>query len=273
MSGFDLESWTRRHRELLEPRLASMFADAFPPRLQEACRYPIQTGGKRMRPLLCFAAAESVGGDATAVLAPAMAVELLHTYSLVHDDLPCMDDDDERRGRPTVHKVYGDAMAVLVGDALLTESFAVLAHAPRLVAELARAGGAVGMIAGQVLDISGGMTTLEALHQLHRAKTGALIRCAVRMGGIGAGASESELAALTTFGEAVGLAFQVHDDLLDADQDAGDDGPPSFVRFFGREGTAHRARLLVDEAAAAVAHLPRPDALLALARFTVERAV
>lgn len=273
MSGFDLGGWTKSRRALLEPRLLDTFPDAFPPRLQEACRYPIHTGGKRMRPLLCFAAAECVGGQAEAVLAPAMAVELLHTYSLVHDDLPCMDDDDERRGRPTVHKVYGDAMAVLVGDALLTESFAVLAEHPRLVAELARAGGASGMIAGQVLDISGGITTLDALHQLHRAKTGALIRCAVRMGAIASGATDAQLAALTTFGEAVGLAFQVHDDLLDADQDAGADGPPSFVRFFGKDGTAARAAALIDEAAAAVAHLPHPEALLALARYTVERTV
>lgn len=268
---FSLASWSTACLAPFEDALAARFADAFPPRLQEACRYPLQTGGKRIRPLLCFAAAEAVGAPAEAAMLPALAVELLHTYSLVHDDLPCMDDDDLRRGRPTVHKVYGEALGVLVGDALLTDAFAVLAPAPALVAELAHAGGAAGMIAGQVLDISGGIGDLDALLALHRAKTGALIRGAVRMGAIAGGASPGQLVSLTRYGEAVGLAFQVWDDWLDAEQDAGDDGPPSFVRFFGKDGTAERARALADDAIAALADVPGADALVAIARFTVDR--
>lgn len=266
-------SWASERLAVFEPALAGAFADAFPPALQSACRYPLTTGGKRMRPLLVFAAAESVGGSSTAALPAALAVELLHTYSLVHDDLPCMDDDDERRGRPTVHKVYGEAVAVLVGDALQTEAFAMLAPNSTLCAELARASGAAGMVAGQFLDIAGGITTMEALIDLHAAKTGALIRAAVRMGGLSAGARGSALAALTAYGEAVGLAFQVHDDVLDADADADDAGPPSFVKLLGLAGATAAAAAYAGTAIAAAETLPSPAALIALARFSVERAV
>lgn len=276
MTAFDLAAWSEPRLRLVEARLAACFADAWPERLREACHYPLQTGGKRMRPLLCLAAAEAVGGDAGAAVDAAAAVELVHTYSLVHDDLPCMDDDQLRRGRPTVHVVYGEALGVLVGDALLTEAFAVLAataHGPRLAAELARAAGAGGMIAGQVADIAGGITELDALVRLHRAKTGALLRAAARMGAICAGADPAALAAVDAYGDALGLAFQVHDDLLDADQDAGDDGPPSFVKLLGAAGTAAAARRYADEALDAVAGLRAPQALQALARYTVERSV
>lgn len=275
---FSLPAWSATVLPRFEARLLACFADARPERLVEACRYPLQTGGKRVRPLLCFAAAEAVGASAERALDVAVAVELLHTYSLVHDDLPCMDDDDERRGRPTVHKVYGDGVAVLVGDALLTEAFAVLAGAPEaaaLVRELAQAGGAGGMIAGQAYDIGmdGPIGDVERLRTLHRAKTGALIRGAVRMGAIAAGASADHLARLTRYAEEVGLAFQVHDDVLDADQDNKAGGPPSFVKLLGLDGARGVAQAHMQAARAALDGLPAPEALAGIAVYTVERAV
>lgn len=274
-----LRVWANEAASRVEALLVGRFSDAWPNRFAEACVYPLQTGGKRMRPLLCLAAAEAIGGDPAgqAALCAAGALELVHTYSLVHDDLPSMDDDDERRGRPTVHVVYGDGPAVLVGDALLTEAFALLAEAgptaPLLVAELARAAGHRGMIGGQAADVGmgGPVRDLDALLRCHRGKTGALLRAAARMGGIAAGADGCALAALTAYGEAVGLAFQLADDVLDADQDAGDAGPPSYVRLLGLAETERRARALLDDALAALAPLPAPAKLNALARYTVER--
>lgn len=282
-ADFPLAAWTAAQLARFEPALAQVFAEAWPATFREACCYPLQTGGKRIRPLLCLAAAEAVRPDADvegAPLAAALALELLHTYSLVHDDLPCMDDDDERRGRPTVHVVYGQGTAVLVGDALLTEAFAVLASLPAglsgaLVRELAAAGGARGMIAGQAVDIGldGPIVTREALERLHRAKTGALLRASVRMGALAVGASPAELDALSTYGDAVGLAFQVQDDILDADEDSGAEGPPSFVKLLGLEGASRLAREEAARADAAVASLPAPLALRALARLIVDRTV
>jgi geranylgeranyl pyrophosphate synthase len=220
-----------------------------------------------------------LGHDSPLAEAAAVAIELVHTYSLVHDDLPAMDDDDERRGRPTAHRVYGEGAAVLIGDALLTEAFVVLAEqgpaAMPLVVELGRAAGHRGMIGGQALDIGmdGRIGDLDSLMKLHRGKTGALIRCAARMAGLAAGANAHSLQALTQWGEAVGLAFQMADDILDAEQDAGEDGPPSYVKLMGIEDTRDRARALLDEALAAVAGLPQPQMLQALARHAVEREV
>ncbi|MDP2311211.1 MAG: polyprenyl synthetase family protein [Pseudomonadota bacterium] len=275
-----LAAWAAPRITAFEEALLGTFPDALPATLREACIYPLQTGGKRVRPLLTLAACESVGGDWRVALPAAVAVELLHTYSLVHDDLPCMDDDDVRRGRPTVHVRYGENVAVLVGDALLTESFAVLAgagYAPslamKLVTELARAGGAQGMIAGQAFDIGmgGPVRELDPLVRLHRLKTGALIRCAVRMGGLCGGATD--LGALDAYGDAVGLAFQVHDDVLDADQDADEGGPPSFVKLLGVDATRLAAIAHAERASTAIAGLANADALRALARFTVERSI
>lgn len=275
-----LAAWAAPRLAAVEAALGATFTDAVPGPLGDACRYPLQTGGKRIRPLLALAACEAVGGDWRAAVPAAVAIELLHTYSLVHDDLPCMDDDAERRGRPTVHVVYGENIAVLVGDALLTEAFGTLAgagYAPalatRLVAELARAGGAAGMIGGQAIDIgmAGPVREMDALLLLHRLKTGALIRAAVRMGGLVGGAAD--LAALDAYGDGVGLAFQIQDDVLDADQDADADGPPSFVKLLGLNGTRAAAADHAEHALTAVAALPNADALRLLARFTVDRAI
>ena len=192
-----------------------------PATLHAAMRYTVFAGGKRLRPVLCLAAAEACGGIRANALAAACAVELLHTYSLVHDDLPCMDDDDLRRGRPTCHKVYGEGLAVLCGDALLTHAFAVLAQAPAtrryttgdLVAALAQAGDSTHLIEG-----AGNKLTRPDLVRIHEAKTAALLTAGLRLGAMSANASPAKLAALTTFGQALGLAFQVIDDILDVTQ-------------------------------------------------------
>ncbi len=202
---------------------------AEPRSIHSAMRYSLFAGGKRIRPVLAMSAACAVSDEPTGVENAAVTLELIHTYSLIHDDLPALDNDDLRRGRPTCHKVYGDAMAILAGDALLTLAFEVLGrlpHAPadvriRLVEELARASGTVGgMIGGQVNDIEGERKTPTArlLESIHRAKTGALIRASVRMGAIYRGASEVQLAALTEYGEHIGLAFQIVDDILDVEE-------------------------------------------------------
>jgi geranylgeranyl pyrophosphate synthase len=276
-----LGPWAKAGREQVDALLAARFEDAWPPRFQEACRYPIATGGKRMRPLLVLAAAEALGrsGDAT-VQHAAAAVELVHAYSLVHDDLPAMDDDAERRGRPTVHIAYDEATAILVGDALLTEAFAVIADCPASAESriamtrcLARAAGHRGMVGGQAADVGlgGPVGDLDALLALHRGKTGALIQAAVQLGGLAAGADAADLERLGAYGAAVGLAFQLADDVLDSDQDAGEHGPPSFVKLMGAEATQTRARALVEEAIAAIAPLPPPQRLITLARFTIDR--
>jgi geranylgeranyl diphosphate synthase type II len=191
-------------------------------------RYSVFAGGKRLRPVLCLAAAEACGGEIPNALAAACAVELMHTYSLVHDDLPAMDDDDLRRGRPTCHKVYGEGMAVLCGDALLTESFAVLARTTPTkrygtrdyIAELADTGGSRKLIGGQVMDLEGEgqKLTKRDLVRIHEAKTAALLTTSLRLGAMTANATPAKLQALTLFGHALGLAFQVIDDILDVTQ-------------------------------------------------------
>jgi geranylgeranyl diphosphate synthase type II len=199
-----------------------------PATIHAAMRYSVFAGGKRLRPVLCLAAAEACGGEVSNALAPACALELMHTYSLVHDDLPAMDDDDLRRGRPTCHKVYGEGMAVLCGDALLTESFIVLAQTAATkrygtrdyVTELAVTGGSQKLIGGQVMDLEGEgkKLTKRDLVRIHEAKTAALLTSALRLGGMTANATPAKLEALTKFGHALGLAFQVIDDILDVTQ-------------------------------------------------------
>lgn len=200
-------------------------AESEPPEtIHRAMRYSVFAGGKRIRPILCLEAARTVAGaDPGGIEEVACSLELIHTYSLIHDDLPALDNDDLRRGRPTSHKVFGEAMAILAGDALLTYAFEVLARAGSapLVDELARAAGTVGgMIAGQVHDLEGENQppTAELLDRIHRAKTGALLRCSLRLGAMHAGATTAQLDALSRFGEHIGLAFQIVDDILDVTQ-------------------------------------------------------
>lgn len=203
--------------------------DTPPAVIHRAMRYSLFAGGKRIRPFLCLEGARVVADQTPGLAAAACSLEMVHTYSLIHDDLPALDNDDLRRGRPTSHKVFGEAMAILAGDGLLTHAFQVLGQLQgvepvrraRLVEELAVAAGTVGgMIGGQVNDLEGEnqTPTPELLESIHRAKTGALLRASVRMGAILAGASEAEFDALSRYGEHIGLAFQIVDDILDVEQ-------------------------------------------------------
>lgn len=264
-----------------------------PVTIHEAMRYSIFAGGKRLRPALVIATGEVFDADEQALLPTACALEMIHTYSLIHDDLPAMDNDDLRRGRPTNHKVYGEAMAILAGDALLTQAFITLANLEgvsaetkvRVSAEVAQAAGTVNaLIGGQVLDIQneGRPVTAEELDAIHRAKTGALIRCCVRVGAMIGGASDSELQLLTEYAEKSGLAFQIADDVLDATatseelgKTAGKDEASqkaTYVALYGIESARHRAEKLCQEAINALQHIERETAQLeAIARFIVER--
>lgn len=196
-----------------------------PPVIYEAMRYSLFAGGKRLRPILLMAAVDAVGGKGSDYLPVACGLEMIHTYSLIHDDLPAMDNDDFRRGKPTNHKVFGEGMAILAGDALLTQAFDVILSQPgvaaatllRVTREIAAAAGPAGMIGGQTVDLlsEGKMLDLDTLRYMHEAKTGALFRTALRSGGLLAGASDDKLTALTTYAEQFGLAFQITDDILD----------------------------------------------------------
>ena len=225
MTDAELARYLAARRRLVDGALRA----CLPPgrsRLGQAMRYSLLGGGKRLRPIVALAAAEAAGGSARAVLPFACALEMIHTYSLVHDDLPAMDDDDIRRGRPTCHKVYGEGLAILVGDALLTEAFGLLSSARGVppartlaaVTEVARAAGAGGMVGGQALDLAaeGMRASLATLRAIHARKTGALFRVAARAGGLVAGAPPAVLRRLTDYGEHLGLAFQIADDILDA---------------------------------------------------------
>lgn len=228
----EVDRWMKNTRSLVEKSLRSAVpaASAKPATIHRAMRYSLLSGGKRLRPLLCCAASEACGGTALTALPAACAVEMIHAYSLVHDDLPCMDDDDLRRGRPTSHKVFGEGMAVLAGDALLTGAFAVLSaarpagsySAADLVAELARAAGSRGLIAGQAADLEaeGRRPSEPALYFIHAAKTGMLLRASLKLGAMCAGARKGQVNALDRFGFCLGLAFQIQDDILDATQTA-----------------------------------------------------
>ena len=257
-----------------------------PDALCEAVRYSLFAGGKRLRPALALGAAEVVSGDDEAALPAACALEMIHTYSLIHDDLPAMDDDDLRRGKPALHKVYGDALAILAGDALLTMAFDVLARTndPQVVQEIAQAAGAAGMVGGQVIDLEseGKPIQFETLRRMHACKTGALIRASVRSGAMLARARPEELDALTRFAEHIGLAFQITDDLLDITGTEQVLGKPIGSAAARKKATypalvgLNRARELAQKAAEdAIAALApfgvEADLFRALARFTVER--
>jgi geranylgeranyl diphosphate synthase type II len=254
-------------------------ADAAPAALHAAMRHILFPGGKRLRPGLAFAAAEAVGAAPECALPAAAAVELLHTYSLVHDDLPCMDDDDERRGRPSVHKAYGEATAVLAGDALLTAAFECLCRenggseaAARLAAsrDLAVASGSLGLVGGQEDDLRFDPAEVDGqrIESVHRRKSAALIAASITCGARLAGASEAIVERLQRCGLAVGVAFQIADDVLDA----GEDDPCSLVRAIGVDASRARAEALLEEAQAEIADLgDRAEPLRGLVRYAVRR--
>ncbi len=266
-----------------------------PPVLLEAMRYSLLAGGKRLRPALVFAAAGLYGLTPAQVMPTACALEMIHTYSLVHDDLPCMDDDDLRRGMPTNHKVYGEAVATLVGDGLLTLAFEMLARqaevhevspaaALRVVAEVATGAGAAGMVGGQVEDLAweGRMADGPQLERIHAMKTGALFRVSLRAGALLGGATEEELAALDAYAAQFGLAFQIQDDVLDVTGDTAKTGKATgrdlkhekstYVSLYGLRGAQERARQAVEGAIAALSPFgERARILIQLARFVVDR--
>jgi len=289
--GHYLELRQARVEVMLGQRLEG-FGDRVPSRLLEAMRYSLLGGGKRLRPILCLAFAEAAGLQSNAggklTEDAACALEFIHTYSLIHDDLPAMDDDDLRRGQPTNHKVFGEATAILAGDGLLTEAFGLLASGSEplrltLVRELAAAAGAAGMVGGQVLDIATDRPAEEGyLLRLHRLKTGALIRAACRMGVLCGGGNQAQLEAAATFGDSIGLAFQVADDVLDVAGDPGKLGKPAgadaaagrytFPAVIGLARSRKMMELRVEMAIAAISPLESsPGPLAALARYVVER--
>ena len=285
--------WEKR-RALVEERLVRELRtdEAFDARLAESMEYSLTAGGKRLRPILLMAAADAAGGRGEDYLTSACAVEMIHTYSLIHDDLPAMDDDDYRRGKLTNHKVYGAGLATLAGDALLTMAFELLARQQgvpaetmlRVVREISEAAGANGMVGGQALDLAseGKRIDMDTLRRMHMAKTGALFRASVRSGAILGGADEAQLAALTEYAEAFGLAFQITDDILDVTGDAAAIGKPvgsdernhksTYVTLTSLEEAKRLAREAADRAHEALAPLGEKAAFLdELAEYLVTR--
>lgn len=290
---FDFDGWMRAQLARVEDALSHWVCPDAPAGLGEAMRYAVLDGGKRLRPLLVLAACEAVGGNAQAALRAACAVELIHAYSLVHDDMPCMDNDVMRRGKPTVHVRFGEARALLAGDALQALAFELLtpeegvppAMQARLCRELARAAGADGMAGGQAIDLAsvGLQLSEDQLRQMHRLKTGALLQASVVMGAVCGQPPEGTLRALSDYGAAMGLAFQVVDDVLDVTQDsatlgktAGKDAAsdkPTYVSLMGLEAARAHAEALRAQALAALAASGLTDtrALAALADMVVRR--
>lgn len=264
----NLREYLAQQQQLVDAELDRLVPpeSAAPATIHRAMRYSLFAGGKRIRPILCLEAARAVCDDPDGVAACACSLELVHTYSLIHDDLPALDNDDYRRGKLTNHKVFGDAMAILAGDALLTLAFQVLAELPAapqrkaaLMGELATASGTVGgMIGGQVADLEGEgkAPTPALLDSIHRAKTGALLRASLRFGAIYTGASEAQYRALSCYGEHVGLAFQIVDDLLDVEESsetlgktAGKDAQQHKITFPAVYGLEASHRMAAEECA------------------------
>ena len=280
----------RREVDAALDRLTQFGPDC-PARLQEAIRHSLLAPGKRLRPMLVLMASEACGYERQRAMSAACAVEMVHTYSLIHDDLPAMDDDDMRRGRPSCHAAFGDATAILAGDALLALAFEVLARdiapaetAARCCVELGRTAGVTALVGGQADDLAAENTSLgiEELEHIHRRKTGAMFRVSLRLGGIVAGASEAEFAALDAYGAKLGLAFQIVDDLLDLHGDAaalgkrtgkdGGRGKATFPGMLGVEESSRRAEQLINDACVAVAGFgSRGQQLVALARYILKR--
>ncbi len=274
----DIKRYLKEKKEIVDSALESYFPSrsgsaaegVFPTSLHKAIRYSLFAGGKRVRPILSMAAFEAVGGKGEGILPFACALEMIHTYSLIHDDLPALDNDDYRRGQPTCHKMFGEAIGILAGDALLTEAFRLMTHRPKdgsssrhpvvleIIHEVAQAAGMHGMVGGQVLDIEseGKEADLPTVEYIHTHKTGALILASVRAGARLGGADEGALRALTRYGEGIGLAFQIADDILNVEGNAallgkktGSDlskGKVTYPSVFGLVESKKRARELVE---------------------------
>jgi geranylgeranyl diphosphate synthase, type II len=281
---------------LFESRYLRPFEQGEAARLAEAMKYSLEAGGKRVRPVLCLLAAEAIGGKAEQALSCAVALEFIHTYSLIHDDLPAMDDDDLRRGKPTNHVVFGEGQAILAGDGLLTEAFQVIASDANLPAErrieaisvLAEAAGWRGMVGGQSLDLLGEERTrtgqsydLGHLQLIHRLKTGALLRASVELGAVAAGATPAQRQTLREAGSLLGLAFQIQDDILDATsteekmgkrvgKDEGK-GKITYPVLLGLDGARRALSETTERALCQLQSLPNPSSLMAWARFLAQR--
>ncbi|MGC4117708.1 MAG: polyprenyl synthetase family protein [Myxococcales bacterium] len=292
----NVEQWLGLRAEEVNAELARRVPseDAPPASIHKAMRYSLLAGGKRLRPALVLSCGEALGAKPAALMPAACAIEMIHTYSLIHDDLPAMDDDDLRRGRPTCHKVFGEAVAILAGDALLTRAFQVLAAedaAPdaarrlALIQEYSRAAGTTdGMIGGQVVDMEseGKPIAPETLEYIHRAKTGAILEASCVAGAIVAGAGPQQLEQVRTYGKRIGLAFQIADDVLDVTSTAeqlgktpGKDvaaGKATYPALFGIDASRKKAHELVSQAVEAVAGFgEKGHVLQELARFVVSR--
>jgi geranylgeranyl diphosphate synthase type II len=292
-----LKAYLAGQKTVIDQALANYIPgeESYPPIIFEAIRYSLLAGGKRLRPILCLAAAEAVGGKRGPVLPVACAIEFIHTYSLIHDDLPAMDNDDYRRGKPTSHKVFGEEIAILAGDALLTEAFRLMTRRDLMpgmpperlltaIGEIAEAAGFFGMVGGQVLDVrsEGEEIDLDTLHRIHRMKTGAMIRVSLRAGAILAGASDEQIDSLSNYGEQIGLAFQITDDILNVEGDrrvlgkeTGSDaarGKVTFPALIGLEESRARVAALIREALYALAFFDdRAEPLRQIARYIPER--
>jgi geranylgeranyl diphosphate synthase type II len=295
-AAFDLKGYLAERQRSVDAALEQVLPpeDLEPPTVHRAMRYSVMAGGKRLRPILVLAGAEAAGGAPELVMPTACALELIHTYSLIHDDLPAMDDDDYRRGRLTSHKVFGEALAILAGDALLTLAFQLIARNVErtgdarvvcaVLADVAEAAGTSGMVGGQVIDIEseGKAVSAETLDYIHTHKTAALIRVSLRAGAMLAGATPGVLDAITTGGDRLGLAFQIVDDILDVEgsleqlgKTAGSDErkqKATYPAVHGLEASRRRAAVLIAEAKEALAPLgARAVPLAALADFILER--
>ncbi len=294
--SFDLKAYLEAHRVIVDAALDCVLPseEIVPVNLHRAMRYSVLAPGKRLRPTLVIAGAEAVGGAAEAVLDTACALELIHAYSLIHDDLPAMDDDDYRRGRLTNHKVFGEAMAILAGDALLTLAFRLVADnaarladpraVARVVADVADAAGTDGMVGGQVIDIEseGKDVGADTLEYIHRHKTAALIRVSLTAGATLAGGTPAQIDAVRRAGESLGLAFQIVDDILDVEgslaelgKTAGSDVRKKKVTYpalLGLDASKRKARGLIDETKRLLEPLgPPAEPIRALADFVFER--
>lgn len=293
----DIKKYLTEKKALVDNALDDYFKNLCkcpPPRLIEAMNYSLAAGGKRVRPILCIASAEACGGKAEDAMQVAIALEMIHTFSLIHDDLPAMDNDDLRRGLPTSHKKFGEAIAILAGDALLSEAFSCLASAPdksglpkiflEIMRDIANATGARGMTGGQVLDVeaAGKKISYEDLKNIHRGKTGALITISVTSGAKAASAVEKQLAALKKYGEYIGLAFQITDDILDVEGTTTELGKPAksdienkkstYPAILGIEKSKKLAKELIDSAYSTLAEFDaKADPLREIARYIVNR--
>ena len=291
---FDLKQYLEARRLAVEEALEVALPQQDGPetRVVEAMRYSLFAGGKRLRPILCLAASEAVGGDLKAAMPAGCALEMIHTYSLIHDDLPAMDDDDLRRGKPTNHKVFGEAIAILAGDGLLTEAFVLLSdynsllpeRAVQVIGVIAEAASYRGMVGGQVVDIlsQNKRADLETVQQMHSRKTAALIAAATESGALAGKGSEAQVAALARYGRAIGLAFQVADDILDIEGDTellgkttGADearGKVTYPAAVGLEHSRQAANEMVNDALAALEGFDdRANPLRSLANYIITR--